>query len=226
MAEYHSDPGFLKAMQAYLTGDREDTLKLLETLREKTPDDPSLLLLIGNTKYTIGRLSEAAVHYEQAIELSPGFCQAYYKLGVCYVRMGKLNEALEAFRKNVESGCAGHVMSYYWMGLINNFLGKDDEALEAFANLHRESKESRLANFFLAQLLMKRNQHAEALALLTDLLSLTPDFAEVHFLIGQAYAGMYKNIEAIQSFRKTLELNPDDRRAQMTLEQYTADSPH
>ena len=145
MEAYHSDPAFLKAMQAYLTGDREDTLKLLETMQEKSPDDPSLLLLIGNTEYTIGRLSEAAAHYEQAIELSPGFCQAYYKLGVCYVRMGKLVEALQAFRKNVDSGCAGHVMSYYWMGLINNFLGKDDEALEAFSNLHRESKESRLA---------------------------------------------------------------------------------
>ena len=226
MEDYHSDPGFMQAMQAYLTGDRSDTLKVLEAMLQKYPNVPSLLLLIGNTEYSIGRLSDAVIHYEKALEVSPGFCQAYYKLGVCYVRMGKLNEALKAFRQNVEGKCAGHVMSWYWMGLINNFLGKDDEALEAFSKLHSESEESRLANLFLAQLLMKRNRHAEALALLEELLTLTPDFAEVHFLVGQAYAGMYKNMEAIQSFRKTLELNPEDRRAQMTLEQYTADSPH
>jgi tetratricopeptide (TPR) repeat protein len=117
-------------------------------------------------------------------------------------------------------------MSNYWIGLINNFLGNDDEALEAFTVLHRESRESQLANFFLAQLLMKRNEHKKALGLLQELLTLTPDFAEVHFLIGQAYAGLYQNIEAIQSFRKTLELNPADKRAQLILEQYTGDSPH
>src|SRR5690242_5489110 len=131
MEEYHSDPGFMKAMQAYLTGDRADTLKVLQAMLVKYPDVPSLLLLTGNTEYSIGRLGEAAAHYERAIECSPGFCQAYYKLGVCYVRMGKLNEALKAFRRNVEGKCEGHVMSWYWMGLINNFLGKDDEALEA-----------------------------------------------------------------------------------------------
>src|SRR5689334_10712641 len=77
MEAYHSDPGFMQAMQAYLTGDRADTLKVLEKMLEKYPNVPSLLLLIGNTEYSIGRLTDAAGHYEKAIELSPGFCQAY-----------------------------------------------------------------------------------------------------------------------------------------------------
>ncbi len=225
MQALRTDPRFMRAMQSYLTGDREETRKVLEDLIREFPDEPSLLLLLGNVKYSLGLLSESALHYERALALSPGFCQAWYKLGVCYVRMGKLNEALVAFRRNVDSGCAGHAMSWYWMGLINNFLGKDEDALEAFSALHKESAESRLANLFLAQLLMKRNRHQEALGLLQELIELTPDFAEVHFLIGQAYAGMYRNMEAIQAFRKTLELNPDDNRARMTLEMYTADSP-
>ena len=221
MQSYRSDPEYIAAMQTYLTGNREESRKTIETLLKKHPDDPTLLLLLGNIKYTVGLLGESASHYERAIQVDPRFCQAYFKLGVCYVRMGKLNEALSAFRKNVETECAGHTMSYYWIGLINNFLGNDDEALEAFTILHRESKESQLSNFFLAQLLMKRNEHQKALELLQELLTLTPDFAEVHFLIGQAYAGLYQNMEAIKSFRKTLELNPKDKRARMSLERYT-----
>jgi len=220
MEPYHSEPEFLEGLKTYLMGDRADARKAIEGLHEKYPNDPSLLLMMGNIKYALGMLSEACVHYERALEISPGYCQVYFKLGVCYVRMGKLNEALRAFTKNVDSHCQGHVMSYYWLGLINNFLGNDDEALKAFTILRKESKESQLANFFLAQLLMKRNEHKKALELLQELLTLTPDFAEVHFLIGQAYAGMYKNFEAIQSFRKTLELNPEDKRAKMALEQY------
>lgn len=226
MEGYRTDPGFMRVMESYLTGERRVTRKTLESMLEKYPGEPSLLLLLGNVQYSLGNLQESARHYRKALEVSPGFCQAWYKLGVCLVRMGQLNEALDAFKRNVESNCDGHAMSWYWIGLIHYFLGKDKEALEAFSVLHRESKESRLANLFLAQLLMKRNRHAEALTLLQELLELTPDFAEVHYLVGQSYAGMFRNMEAIQSFRKTLELNPDDSRAQMSLEQYTTDSPY
>ena len=224
MEPYRSRPEYIAGMMAYLTGERSEARKAIEDLIEKYPKDSSLYLLLGNIKYTLGLLSESAAHYEKALELEPGFSQAYFKLGVCNVRMGKLNEALAAFKRNVLCGGQGHIMSYYWMGLINNFLGNDEKALEAFTVLRRESKESLLANFFLAQLLMKRNEHQKALELLQELLTLTPDFAEVHYLIGLAHAGMYNTFEAMQSFRKTLELNPDDKRARVSLEQYEAPS--
>ena len=215
----HKQPEYIEAMEAYLSGDRADAEKAVESLIRKYPDDSSLLLLLGNITYTLGRLGEACAHYEKAIELEPGFCQAYFKLGVCYVRMGKLDQALRSFKKNVEAGCQGHVMSYYWMGLINSFLGNDDEAREAFTLLHEESKESQLANFFLAQLLMRRNENEEALRLLQELLALSPDFAEVHYLMGLVYSRMHKNMDAIRCFRRTLELNPEDKRARMEFEQ-------
>jgi tetratricopeptide (TPR) repeat protein len=224
MDSFHTGPEFIKGMRSYMGGTRDNSLKTLSDLLEKNPNDASLHVLLGNLQYSQGTLSESAVHYVRALELAPGMCQAWYKLGVCYVRMGKLSEALSSFTKNVDAECGTHVMSYYWMGLINNFLGNDDKALEAFSILRRESPESLLANFFLAQLYSKRNEHAKALELLEELVKMSPDFAEAHFLIGQAYAGLYKNIEAIRSFRRAVELNPDDKRAKMMLDHYTEDS--
>jgi tetratricopeptide (TPR) repeat protein len=218
MKPYQSQPEFLAVMSSYLSGDRDAAEVAVAELLRKYPQDSSLQLLLGNIKYTVGLLVESSAHYEKAIQLDPGLCQAYYKLGVCYVRMGRLNEALRAFRKNVEANCQSHAMSFYWMGLINSFLGKDDDALEAFTLLHTESAESLLANFFLAQLRMRRNEHEEALRLLRELLAVSPDFAEVHFMMGQVYERMHLNTEAIQCFRKTLELNPDDKRAQQEYE--------
>ncbi len=218
MESYHSQPEFMSVMSSYLSGNREVAENAATELLRKFPKDASLQLLLGNIKYTVGLLSEASTHYEKALELNPGSCQAYYKLGVCYVRMGKLNEALHAFRKNVASGCQSHAMSFYWMGLINSFLGDDENALEAFTQLHHESEESLLANFFLAQLRMRRNEHEEALRLLKELLAVSPDFAEVHYMMGMVYESMHKNIEAIQCFRKTIELNPNDKRARLEYE--------
>ncbi len=218
MKPYHSQPEFMSVMSAYLSGDRDVAEKATASLLGKYPQDSSLQLLLGNIKYTVGFLSEASTHYEKALELDPGLCQAWYKLGVCYVRMGKLNEALSAFHKNVDAKCGSHAMSFYWMGLINSFLGKDDEALESFTLLHQESAESLLANYFLAQLRMRRNEHEEALRLLKELLTVSPEFAEVHYLMGMVYERMHRNMEAIGCFRKTLELNPNDKRARFEYE--------
>jgi tetratricopeptide (TPR) repeat protein len=223
MDSFHAGQEFISGMRTYMEGDSGKSLKALSDLLEKNPNDASLHVLLGNLLYSQGSLGKSAEHYEKALKLAPGMCQAWYKLGVCYVRMGKLEEALSAFKKNVEAACGTHVMSYYWMGLINNFLGNDGKALEAFSTLRRESDESLLANFFLAQLYMKQNEHAKALPLLEELVRMSPKFAEAHFQMGQAYAGLYKNIEAIQSFRKAVELNPEDKRARMMLEHYTDD---
>jgi len=226
MDSFHTGAEFISGMRSYMGGNRDSSLKTLSDLLEKNPKDASLHVLLGNLEYSQGTLSDSAAHYVKALELAPGMCQAWYKLGVCYVRMGKLSEALSAFTKNVNAACGTHVMSYYWMGLINNFLGNDEKAVEAFSILRRESPESLLANYFLAQLYMKRNEHAKALELLEELVRMSPDFAEAHFLIGQAYAGLYKNIEAIKSFRRAVELNPDDKRAKMMLDHYTEDSSY
>lgn len=213
-------PEYAQAMEAYLSGNHAAAEKAITSVVQKFPDDSRMLHLLGNIKYTLGRLGDASAAYERVIALEPGgACEALFKLGVCYVRMGKLDQALTAFTRNVDGQCSGHVMSYYWMGLINSFLGKDEEARKAFTLLHDESNESKLANFFLAQLLMRRNENAEALRLLQELLEVSPSFAEVHFLLGQVYSRMHKVVEAIQCYRRTLELNPEDKRAQMEYEQ-------
>ncbi len=224
MDSFHSGPEFISGMRTYMGGDREKSLQALGDLLQKSPGDASLHVLIGNLLYSQGSLAKSAEHYQTALKLAPSMCQAWYKLGVCYVRMGKLDEARKAFQRNVEAECGTHVMSYYWMGLINNFMGDDEKAQEAFSVLRRESPESLLANYFLAQLHMKRNEHARAIELLEELLRVSPDFAEAHFLLGEAYAGLYKNFDAIRCFRRAVELNPQDKRARMMLEHYTEDS--
>ena len=224
MDSFHSGPEFISGMRTYMAGDREKSLKALEDLLAKNPNDASLHVLIGNLLYSTGALGKSAEHYSKALELAPGLYQAWYKLGVCYVRMGKLDQALSSFQKDAIAESGTHVMSYYWMGLINNFLGDDEKALESFSRLRRESSESLLANYFLAQLHIKRNEHAKALDLLEELVRTSPDFAEAHFLLGEAYAGLYKNFDAVRCFRRAVELNPADKRARLMLERYTEDS--
>jgi predicted Zn-dependent protease len=216
-----TQPETAEAIRLHLLGDREGSSAALKKLLARDAKNYFFHYLLGEAKYALGLLDEAAGHYQAAIELKADFGIAYYKRGVCFYRMGQLEKSLESFSALLAMKGQGHAMASYFVGLINQFLGNDEEAEEGFKILRGVSKQSLIANYYIAQLKLKQNRHAEALVLLDELLHATPGLAEGHYLKGLAYMGMHKNMEAIASFRKTLELNPNDKRARGNLDMLT-----
>jgi tetratricopeptide (TPR) repeat protein len=213
-----SFPDFSEALKAYFMGDKPVALKALTRLAAEHPDNAAVFIMLGNVHYSLGALDEALLNFRKAVELGPEYGHAYYKLGVCSFRAGLLDEAREAFSRNLTLAGQSHANSNYWIGLIDFFLGKDDDALESFRRLKEESPQSNFANFFMAQMLVKHNRHQEALVLLDELLERTPDFVEALYLRAQSLKGLYKNFESMQCLRKALELAPGDAKIQMELE--------
>jgi tetratricopeptide (TPR) repeat protein len=216
-----SQPETAEAIRLHLIGDREGSAAAFSNLLGKDQKNYFFHYLLGEAKYATGLLDEAVGHYRAAIDLKPDFGIAFYKMGVCYYRMGQLEKSLESFSTLLKMKGQGHAMASYFFGLINQFLGNDAEAEEGFRILRGASQQSLIANYYLAQLKLKQNKHAEALALLEELLKATPHLAEARYLEGMVYMGMHKNVEAAGCFRKTLELNPNDKRARGNLEMLT-----
>jgi tetratricopeptide (TPR) repeat protein len=216
-----SQPEVAEAMRLHLLGDRQGAGVAFEKLLAKDPKNYFYHYLLGEAKYATGLLDEAVGHYAAAIALKQDFGIAFYKMGVCHYRMGQLEKSLESFSTLLKMKGQGHVMASYFFGLINEFLGNDEEAEEGFRILRGASRQSLIANYYLAQLKLKQNKYQEALELLEELLQATPHLAEAHYLKGMVFMGLHKNMEAIGSFRKTLELNPNDKRARGNLEMLT-----
>lgn len=219
MQNYQQDQQYLKAMEYYLSGQWDEAAAAFSNLSESYPNESFILLLRGNIAYSRGELDGAVALYEQAISCRQDFGNAYYKMGVCYYRMGRLKKALAAFQRVVDLGDQSHAMASYFVGLIHLFLGEDSAAADSFAQFHQLSPESMIANFYLAQLKIKRKEFSEALTLLRELAEVTPNFAEVHYMLGTVHYGLHNNTEAIQCFQRALELNPGDERSKtkMTL---------
>ena len=216
-----SNPETAEAIQFHLLGDREGALRALRDLVKKDGKNFFFHYLLGETKYALGLLDEAARHYQDAIDLKPDFGVAYYKMGVCCHRQGQLEKSLDCFTKLLAMKGQGHAMASYFFGLINQLLGNDDKAEEGFRILRTESRQSLIANYYLAQLKLKHNKYQEALELLDELLKATPNLAEVHYLKGMVFMGLHRNMDAIGSFRKTLQINPGDKRSSANLEMLT-----
>ncbi|NTW82679.1 MAG: tetratricopeptide repeat protein [Chlorobiaceae bacterium] len=60
---------------------------------ERSPKDSLRLYDIGNTYMQLQQFDKAGEAYNAAIENSKVFVEAYYNLGVCYIRTGKQKEA-------------------------------------------------------------------------------------------------------------------------------------
>ncbi|MCA1753545.1 MAG: tetratricopeptide repeat protein [Spirochaeta sp.] len=217
MAWNNDDPQYAEAMSFYLAGDWSKANTAFSELAKHNPNDGFVQLLRGNILYSLGNLDDSVEAYERAVEINPKLGIAYYKLGVCYYRMGKLERALKAFSTVSEIGSESHAMASYFVGLINLFLGRDGAADSAFTAFRKQSPESYIANFYLAQLKMKQKAYDQALPLLEELVEGNQSFAEVHYMLGVVQYGLHNNTEAIKCFQKAVELNPEDERSKTKL---------
>jgi tetratricopeptide (TPR) repeat protein len=216
-----NDPKYLQSMRLYLLGDWKAANEAFLELEKTYSDSAFIQLLLGNIQYSLGQLDKSVHYYERAIERKSDFGNAYYKLGVCLYRMGKLNKALDAFKTLLDMEDQSHAMAAYFVALITMFLGQNNEATNGFEILKNASPDSKIANFYLAYMKIKEHKWDEAVELLTELIEVTPNFAEVHYMLGQSYFALHKNIKALEAFKKALELNPEDTRAKSKIEVLT-----
>ncbi|MGA9351525.1 MAG: O-antigen ligase family protein [Anaerolineae bacterium] len=154
--QYYASLGWaygLKAITASDASERaalfEESLKALEHARQMSPLDPDIAAKLGHVYWNWGglesdpgeraeKLEAALAHYQQAVTLSPvnhgrllkdGIVRAHLYLGATYTAIGKLSQAVEAYKKADEmapDSYEGH------KGLASVYLqlGRLDEALE------------------------------------------------------------------------------------------------
>jgi tetratricopeptide (TPR) repeat protein len=195
-----SDPAYISAMTQFMEGDWKSAEQSFLSLKSQYPESSFVRLTLGNIYYSMGKLNQSIESYEEALEIEPEWGVAYYKIGVTYFRAGKLIKSLEAFNKVLELRNQSHAMASYFVGLINFFLGRDEVSDSAFTQFHEIAPESMIANYFLAEIKIKKNHFNEAIALLEELLEETPNLSEAWYMLGQSYYGLHRNTDAIKAF--------------------------
>lgn len=221
MSHHVEDPMFHQAMEELLMGDQGVARDLFLELEAKFPGDPHLTYTLCIIFYGLGDLDKSIEYCKKTISLREESGNAYYRLGVCYFRMGRFADAMEAFKRSTEIRGSRQAMVYYYMGLISIYTGEDDNAIEYLAQLRQASPQTTMALFLEAQLRVKKQAYSEAVSLLEQFLAVSPDFAEAHYLLGSSLMGLHENTKALRSFSRALELDPDDKRSAMKLERLT-----
>ncbi|MFM1803125.1 MAG: hypothetical protein RL136_4 [Planctomycetota bacterium] len=75
-----------------------DRLQKLQALLEAEPDDGFLLYGIAQELQKLGRLDEAAAHYDRAIAVDERECYAFFHKAKALEQAGRRNDAVAALR--------------------------------------------------------------------------------------------------------------------------------
>lgn len=99
----NQDQSITPLVQEYLEeGEKDKAKEILVSTIENRLISPNAYFLLGNILIEEEQYDEAAINYQEAIELNPEFHQAYYNLALVYVQLGDLENAEVSIDKAVE----------------------------------------------------------------------------------------------------------------------------
>ena len=160
------------------------------------PNDSGICDLMGAVYAGKGQYKQAIEYYAKAISINPGntnarnnLAKAYNNLGVALVGQKKFEEAVEAYNKALAITPADA-----------QFKSNLESAYWKMANHYVETKNS-----------------VKAIEAYRAVLKFNPDNKDAHFGIASTYYNLGRYPEAIHSFKRTLQIAPEDAEAKRNL---------
>jgi tetratricopeptide (TPR) repeat protein len=147
----------------------------------------------GKEHYRNDEDTQALEAFREAIKLDPELAEAHFRLGLSYDALGQQQEAEEAYKKAVET--------------YKRYFEAD------------ENKDDAEAHYNLGQTYAGLHLYSEAVREYRQATRLRSDDAAVYYDLGLALMRLAQYDEAVSAFSKSLELDPENFRAEDELEE-------
>jgi tetratricopeptide (TPR) repeat protein len=145
----------------------------------------------GKEFYRDDRDEKAVEAFQEAIKLDPNLAEGYFRLGLTFEALAKDDEAEEAYKKAIEK--------------YKKYLTENSKDAEAHYNLGQTYAGLRLYN--------------EAVKEYRQATRLKEDDADIYYDLGLSLSKLAQYDEAVSAFSKSLEIDPENYRAEDALEE-------
>jgi tetratricopeptide (TPR) repeat protein len=171
---------------------------------------------LGGALFKQGRVAEAIVQYQSALEINPRYVEAHNDLGVVLARQGQTTEAIGHYRTALEIN-PDYVEAH--INLANSLAaaGQVNEAISHFQRALQLDPDNGEPHNDWGALLLRQGQNIEAMEHLQKAVEREPDNAEVQVNLGTALVTEGRTAEAIRCYQKALDLRPDYAKAHYNL---------
>lgn len=182
-------------------GHPRESLRKLEGAEKTEPNSPAIHLLMARDYYRLKDFTQAARHFQSALELNPKDAVATYYLGLCRLEMTDLQGAENQFQSALKLDPANFSAAYN-LGVVYSRQHRADAAIQAFQRAVAILPEYADAHEALGELYLYLNRTGDAVRELERAVAIAPGMAKAHYHLGRAYAAQGLRDKAQREFER------------------------
>jgi tetratricopeptide (TPR) repeat protein len=148
-------------------------------------------------------------HFQQAIAEFAGYYEAYDRIGAADLKLWRIPEAEQAFRKSIEWSAGQYAHPQIALGAILVDRGKFVEAESVIRKGLDLEPESWTGHYYLGLAMLGLNRTVEAEKSARDALSRKPDFPKAHILLADIHRREKDYESLLTDLNEYLRLAPD-----------------
>jgi len=191
----------------------ENAIAELKSDISTTPKVAYLHFWLGTVYADKGEDDLAIKELLTALKLSPNLLKAAHRLGRIFQEEGMYGKAIAYYSKEAElepsPGLYGIIaMLYLRQEKYDKAINYFERALRMDSDFAAARTDALAAYHLWASQLIKGDQADEAISVLSRALDLSPSSRVVHYDLGTAYDASGKYEEAIERYKKALEIDP------------------
>lgn len=194
----------------------------------------NLYFNFGNASFKKGLLSEALSHYRRVLELNEQLISkihkasildtsdkeevsnirfkeylVYYNIGVTYLNMGKVDFALENFKKSLEINPSfDNAKEGVGRVLVQN--GKNSQAVKYYEDILEKDASNYTVGLLLGKLFVDLNNAARAQECFEQCIKNKPDISDAYTELGRLFMSQRKYLNAAKLYKKYIAIKEDD----------------
>lgn len=199
----------MSAMQCIGNGQLQKAEDICKTLLEDHPLSAPALHAAGLVAYMKRDYETTITHISQAVQIDENNCQYFSNLGEACRRVGKLEEALDAFDKAIvlkPDFLKGHLGA----GNTLRDMGKNKEAVSKFRLALAINPNFAEAYHYLGVTFIEQANLDDAVPVLRKAVALRPAYGEAQLTLASALEQSGKSTEALAIYQSILERDPDN----------------
>ncbi len=184
----------------------EESLKKAVELGQR---DSIVFENLGGAMAAQGRYQEALDPMLKALKLAPeGRTSLFNKLGDIKEHLGKLDEAIDLYRRGATSDST-NLLSQSGLARVLMLAGKKDEAIENLQKAVEFVPDAAIFHVQLAQCYGMKGEREKAVAAAQRALGLDPKQADAYLTLGMNLKALNRSGEALEALKKAVEFAPD-----------------
>ena len=210
------------AILMHRKGDLKDAETLYRRILEVAPDYADAIHFYGVLLHHRDRSDEAIAMIERSIALEPAPGR-YNNLGNALVERGRLEQAIDAYRRSIELDPT-NADAYNNLGSLQKAQNRKPEAEAAYLKSLEIEPEHINALTNLGNLRSDQGRHNEAVTLYWKAINLNPANHQSRHRLGYAYYAVKQFEAAAEAFRLWLQVEPGNPVAQHMLAALSGDN--